>query len=196
MSSKLSCLSFRFSNESVSVTFLLQCKAPYDTKWDGASQGRCPNLVRARVEKEDIPHLQSTYTYNVSVTADQTQYRYTEEYDSLADMWSTWHRGYLDADYPRLFVRFEDMLFHPEQVLDLVATQCVGLPIQKPFKYRLKPSKNHGTTAYPTNFIMAINRYGTERGRFDGYAPEDLKYAQKALDPELMGIFHYRSAPL
>jgi hypothetical protein len=35
------------------------------------------------------------------------------------------YREYLDADFPRLIVRFEDLQFHPKEMIDIVC-QCAG----------------------------------------------------------------------
>jgi hypothetical protein len=37
---------------------------------------------------------------------------------SLAHFWSEWYRLYMDADYPRIIVRFEDLLFYGEEVTE------------------------------------------------------------------------------
>jgi hypothetical protein len=47
------------------------------------------------------------------------------KYKSLAHVWSEWYREYLDADFPRLIVRFEDLIFHAPAVLEQIR-ECVG----------------------------------------------------------------------
>ena len=46
------------------------------------------------------------------------------------------YKEYLDADYPRLIVRFEDLQFHAKEMVDLVC-QCAGAK-----------AKNNGEFAY------------------------------------------------
>lgn len=46
-------------------------------------------------------------------------------YDSLAHYWTAWYKDYLDADYPRLIVRFEDLQFHAKEMITLVC-ECAG----------------------------------------------------------------------
>ena len=47
------------------------------------------------------------------------------EFDSMAHYWTTWYKEYLEADYPRLIVRFEDLQFHAKEMISLVC-ECAG----------------------------------------------------------------------
>lgn len=111
-------------------------------------------------------------------------------YESLADMWSTWYGAYLDADFPRLMIRFEDTLFHAERVMEII-TDCVGgRPGEQPsppFRYHLGKSKRGPSSDFPT----ALGKYGREAGRYDGMTADDRKYALSALDEKLMRTFRY-----
>uniref|UniRef100_A0A7S3P9B3 Sulfotransferase n=1 Tax=Amphora coffeiformis TaxID=265554 RepID=A0A7S3P9B3_9STRA len=102
-------------------------------------------------------------------------------------MWSKWNREYFDADFPRLFVRFEDMIFNAEKVMQEVAN-CAGLSVHQPYLGMLEPSKEHGNSS---GLITAMVRYGTDVGRADGLLSEDIKYANKELDVDLMRRFQY-----
>lgn len=147
----------------------------------------CPNLVPSWKDRKyhGIEHLK---TFNVTVRAKEDDPRFTSRYDSLTDLWTKWNRQYLEADYPRLIIRFEDTLFHAEKVMKVVG-ECAGLPTAKPFRYRLAAGKDHGNS---TDFVTAMAKYGTNQGRYAGLIPKDLKHARKTLDPELMSIFHYQ----
>ena len=112
---------------------------------------------------------------------------YRESYDSLAGMWSRWNREYFDADFPRLFVRFEDIIYNAEQVMQSVA-QCAGLSVHHPYRAMLKPSKDHGSSS---SLLSAMIQYGTTEGRLDGMFTEDVTFSRKSLDNELMQLFHY-----
>lgn len=46
-------------------------------------------------------------------------------FPSLAHYWTEWYKQYLNADYPRLIVRFEDLQFHAKEMIDIVC-QCAG----------------------------------------------------------------------
>jgi hypothetical protein len=111
--------------------------------------------------------------------------------------WNDWNLQYADAKWPRLMVRFEDLVFFPKQVTRTVC-ECAGGELNKePFHYVTESAK-HGTSAHGklsvrTTYVDALVKYGTERGRYDGYEPGDLRYAARHLDRELMRLFHYKS---
>lgn len=147
-------------------------------------RGHCPNLVPSASEKQVRPRLRKATTFALSAKYGT---EYQQDYKSLAAMWSTWNRDYFDADFPRLFVRFEDIIFNAEKVMHVVAA-CAGLSVNSPYRAMLEPSKDHGGSS---SLLSAMIHYGTSAGRFDGMLPEDLEYAQVALDKELMQRFHY-----
>ena len=148
-------------------------------------RSHCPNLVPTAREKKTRPKLRYASTFRVNAHFGG---EYREEYESLATMWSRWNREYFDADFPRLFVRFEDFLFNAEKVVQDVA-ECAGLSIHRPYLSTLEPSKPHGNSS---GLIMAMVRYGTDAGRADGLMSEDIAYANKELDADLMRRFRYR----
>jgi hypothetical protein len=84
-------------------------------------------------------------------------------------------------------IRFEDILFHAEEVMKLIM-ECIGAPMDQSFRYFLNASKPHG---YPADFVTALAKYGREVGREGGLSPEDVSYLRTALDPELLEAFHY-----
>ena len=49
---------------------------------------------------------------------------------SLARLWGAWHAEYLDAETPRLLVRYEDLLFRPQETVAEVCG-CVGGRVAK-----------------------------------------------------------------
>ena len=91
-------------------------------------------------------------------------------------------------------IRFEDILFHVPEVLKAIF-ECLGIQRGEgiPFRYHTERAKNHGGK---TDFVDAIIKYGTSDGRTDGYESRDLNYAKKALDSELMNLFHYNHPPI
>jgi hypothetical protein len=199
--------------------FSLQCKANYDAEWMRAPHRHCPNLVP--IDKDWETRLRSRAsgttmfdTYAVDVKIHQTGLQYTDHYASLADMWTEWHRQYLNADFPRLLIRFEDFLFHREHVMAKIH-ECAGIhssndnngsgrrpgdgeddsnSIKLPpvVKYRLSEGKSHGRSS---DLLTALTKYGASKGRYAGMATDDLQYAAKALDPQLLQLFHYPPVP-
>jgi len=141
--------------------------------------GHCPNLVdpSGSTYKVKIPYWRSTIT---------------DEWDSLADMWSDWNLQYVNADFPRLIVRFEDLLFNAEYVMKKIK-ECAGIPENgKPYEYLTEEAKDGGNTG---NFISSVIKYGTELGRYSCLTEQDTAYLKSALDSNLMDKFHYLPVP-
>lgn len=115
----------------------------------------------------------------------------------MADMWSEWNLKYWNADFPRLLVRFEDLLFHTEAVVRNIR-KCLngyskpsGSP--PPFQYVLEAAKDHGFSA---DYVTAMQRYGTRLYRHKGMTRADKIYANQALSEVLMKTFHYPPVPV
>ena len=147
-------------------------------------RNHCPNLLPTTREKKARPKLRNAKTFTVNAHFGE---KYHQDYESLATMWSEWNREYFDADFPRLFVRFEDTIFNAEKVMNIIA-DCAGLSVHQPYLGRLEPSKDHGNSS---GLISAMVRYGTDAGRADGLLPNEITYANKQLDAELIRQFHY-----
>jgi len=187
------------------------CKNPYDVRLYRPTE--CPRLVFGSDDENDTGTNSSTgWRYNnVTVNGEQSYYRHADQYKSLADMWSEWNRQYLEADFPRLVVRFEDTLYHAEAVFDKIR-ECIGMTstssqqqqLQQPQKYATPPSSfryyfapaKEVDRAESTDFASAMIRYATEEGRYGGMTKQDLAYAYRALDSELMNLFRYKYAPV
>lgn len=152
-------------------------------------RGHCPNLVPSAAERKARPRMRHAPSFPVSATFGE---KYTQDYESLASMWSKWNREYFEADFPRLFVRFEDVIFNAEQVMSSVA-DCAGLLVRQPYSVMIKPSKGHGNSS---GLLSAMIKYGTDAGRSNGLLSEDLEYSEKVLDKELMALFHYERPKL
>ena len=46
-------------------------------------------------------------------------------YTSIVDMWREWNQAYVDVDFPRLMVRYEDLLFNSQETTREVC-ECAG----------------------------------------------------------------------
>jgi len=149
---------------------------------------RCPNLVPTEADRLAGVVKNSSSTFQVHVSHRQTYLQKQDYYDSLADFWTEWYNMYRKADFPRLIVRFEDTLFHAETVMEKIG-ECVGHSMKKPHRYFLEAAKESGKSR---DLVNALSKYGSSRGRLSGLARSDFDYAQKALDPEMMSILHYR----
>lgn len=165
------------------------CKSSYKAVWQNGRNGHCPNLVPSSDEKR-LPRYQNLTTF--PVTVQHLPPEIPEKYASLADMWSEWNQAYVELKFPHLMIRFEDTLFHAEKVMAVIL-ECIGRPMKTEFKYHLERSKNLRSSA---DFVTALAKYGTAKGRDNGLAKEDRVYAQTALNPDLMRRFHYKQVSL
>ena len=94
-----------------------------------------------------------------------------------------------------MLVRFEDLIFHTEEVITTVC-ECAGGRRSSPTKFRYvvdsakKGKGSHGKDR--TGFVDALVRYGTVAKRYAGYeSNEDLSFIQKNVDPTLMRLMQY-----
>lgn len=162
-----------------------QCKEPYATHWKH-SKRHCPNLVPDDLDRKGYGELKNASEIPVHVIFDKNQVFY---WRSLVHLWANWYHYYLRmATYPRLLVRFEDMLLHAPAILKKVA-ECAGTTVPEQFTFQTASSKSHGSG---TTFLKAITKTGNEPIRVEGMTKEDLEYAKQQLDPELMRLFQYR----
>ncbi len=119
-------------------------------------------------------------------------------YDSLVDLWNQWYTNYLNitSDFPRLMIRYEDILLYPTEVIT-AACQCGGGTVINTndadnrishFEQSAKPFhfKNG------TGLVKAMARYLKEDNRTDTMTEDDLNYAKEAFSSELMDLFHYK----
>jgi len=162
------------------------CESPYTMEWN-KSATHCPNLIddESGIEPKSVP-------VKVRWSKD-----YTRRWPSMSDLWSSWYREYLDhPDMPRLMIRFEDLLFHTEAVLEQVR-DCVGAEWRhSAFQYQAAPAKTHPYFAKykpPSSLVSAMIKYGWDnRERRVGSMTEaDLEFANRTIDSKLQELFHY-----
>jgi hypothetical protein len=58
-----------------------------------------------------------------------------------------------DHDYPRLIVRFEDMLLYAPYVIEKIAS-CVGTTVSTNFRYQTGEAKSHGTFVVSVGAVL------------------------------------------
>jgi hypothetical protein len=167
------------------------CHMPYAAKWKHHAH-RCPNLVPTADDwhrwKHDIAtQHKNASSFEVKIIFDKEDIVF---WDSLVHLWSDWYLQYLHADYPRLIIRFEDMLFDAPLVISEVYQCLTGeeYPNDPPFRFQTKAAKSHGSG---TDYIKAIIKTGDVEKRLHQLTPQDLYYTRDHLDPELMRLFRY-----
>jgi hypothetical protein len=155
-------------------------------KWF-TSKNHCPNIVATEAEKT----LMEPFGKEQSVPV-VMWYRAKKPFESMAHVWNDWYAAYYNVkDYSRLIVRYEDLLFHSEAVLNQVCS-CAGgkMRFDDSVVYRREAKKGKGHKS-DSSFVNALIRYGSEITRISGFLPADLKYTQKHLRSDLMDALHY-----
>lgn len=155
-------------------------------------QAMCRNKYVARFPQGDhCPYLVSKKSPQ---KGNEVTVRYDPEimytFDSLPDFWQTYNEQYYNAKYPRLIVRFEDIIYHPKEVTKQVC-ECAGGKLKKgPFQYDTDGVKKvYSSNA--TDWIGAVIKYSTLDNRLKGFQKEDLVHAKKFIDPKLLKAFQY-----
>ena len=148
----------------------------------------CPNLVPTAQDYKRLGGNESfpNGTVPVKVIFSKEQIFH---WDSLIHLYNDYYRQYLHntPPYPRLVVRFEDMLLMPQILLKHIA-ECVGVEPTDHFKYQTGSAKGHGSHA---NFLKAILKTADAERRVEGLTKDDILFAQEHLDAELMKAFRY-----
>ncbi len=175
------------------------CRHPYEARWRHMV-AHCPNLVPNEYDKRRKPG-EGTMGIKVKFATkhigdeplpDKTNKTFIH-YDSLVELWNEWYGEWRDVDFPRLMVRFEDLLFHAEETISKICT-CQGGTMMKHFRYVEDSAKGQGGPhAGSAGFLASLVTYGNKTLRMDGILTDarDLKYAREKLDKELMSTFGY-----
>ncbi|GKY97749.1 hypothetical protein MPSEU_000733100 [Mayamaea pseudoterrestris] len=159
------------------------CNSPYEARWKHG-EGHCPNLVPNKYDLNHFPALRGRQSVPVKVrfSGNLTMY-----WDSLVALYNEWYRDYYDAAFPRLIVRFEDLLFAPEELLQAIA-DCVGADLAPSIHFNTESAKEHGSQ---TNLVGAIIKIGTGQGRFKNMTEDDLMYIDEEMNEQLRIDFEY-----
>ena len=122
--------------------------------------------------------------------------QFNREYKSLLHLWNDYYLDYKNVDIPFLLVRFEDLVFHAEEVTTKVCECAGGKMSRKTFQYVVASAKKgiaaHGEVSERTGYVDALVRYGTLAKRYKGWeSAEDLKYVKENIDPSIMKMMQY-----
>eukprot|EP01083_Nonionella_stella_P018805 52291_1 len=89
---------------------------------------------------------------------------------------------------PALVVRYEDVLFHPDQVVNRIC-QCVKGYRADTTLIKETASKPHGKSR---NRNEALIVYSNERHRYENYGQHDLEFIQQHVNTTIMDVFGYK----
>lgn len=187
------------------------CRHPYTMEWvyteqdavDGTKQ-HCPNLVPNEVDIALDPSIAESDSIPVTITYAKFQ----RTHESMLHHWNDYYNEYYhqrnrmatkqynNTMFPRLIVRYEDIIFHPKEVTK-TACHCAGGEMihanDNDFVYMVDSAKKgiaHGTEK--TGYIDAIIKYGSNKHRWEGMTIEDLLYFKQHADAQLMDLFQYK----
>mmetsp|Transcript_15636 Transcript_15636/g.31761 ORF Transcript_15636/g.31761 Transcript_15636/m.31761 type:complete len:451 (-) Transcript_15636:1303-2655(-) len=176
------------------------CRHPYSARF--RHRHLCPNLVPDEKDKGKRP---GDKTINVIVRFATKHYgsdplpgptnKTFVDYDTILDFWSIWYKQYLDADFPRLMIRFEDLLFHAEETITEVC-ECGGGTMNSVFRYVEDSAKGQkGPHAGSAGFLASLITYGNRTLRMNETLTThaDVEYFRTHVDQDLMNIFSYSS---
>jgi len=163
------------------------CKTPYEAKWPHTAR-HCPNFVPTQQDRVTLrKKLEGTNgTFPVDVTFTFAG-NLSAHWDSLAHFYNDWYQQYIRADFPRLIVRYEDMLLYGPKILGKIA-ECVGSTTPSEFSYLLDRAKKHGSRS---GFVDAVFKSGNSALRLKGLTTEDLAYTRTHIDADLLRLMHY-----
>ncbi len=204
------------------------CRNPYTATWNGMHDNgaTCPMLKARGTEgegeqteggKNDVVGGEGGGYVPVDV-----KYGYgTSRHRSLLHLWNDWYGEYFygnerngtaaasDADegdvrppFPRLMIRFEDVIFYPYEVTKSVC-ECAGgvlghrkddrdVPDDGTFHYVVRSAKTgpaHGPASQRNGLMDSWAKYSVNPR--DEYSEEDARIALDILDPLLLKTFGY-----
>jgi len=154
------------------------CRKSYTTNWFHTKHN-CPNLIkngqpnpaRVRYSPENITH-----------------------HETLLGVWNDYYNGYVHAEFPKLLIRYEDLIFHQEYVVGQVC-KCIGGTMSSDDFTPVKESAKGNQPAHVggSDLVQSVMRYGDAKKRAEGFSDVDREYAEKAVDKDLVKMFGYKS---
>jgi len=170
------------------------CRHPYEARW-AHNKRHCPNLVP--LTKMDKLGANGGNAVPVKVIYQKAEagLHYSKangtHHESLAGLWNDWYSQWVDATFPRLIIRFEDLLYHAEEVVGQVC-RCGGGVMGDKFIYT-EASAKEGQVIHKggNGLVKSLLSYGNKTNRVAVYEDPDLEYAEKNLNRDMMEMFHY-----
>ncbi len=181
-------------------------------------EGHCPNLVPSHVEHEwfykgrfevaryfhyDIPKvrnvmLKANFTLDMKTIPLNVRYRNeVARHESLVHFWEAWYHEYYQAEFPRLIIRLEDLVFHPYKTLQSIC-DCVegNMTSEKEFTLLAESVKNYSDPAHSktrkTDLLSSFFLH-LRSNRTSGMTLEDVVFSKNFLaDSRVRQFFGYQ----
>jgi hypothetical protein len=167
------------------------CRHAYAMNWS-RNEGHCPNLI---ANEQDVL-LDESLALGDAIPVSIEYAEFTKTHTTMMDHYSDFYGDYVKATFPRVIVRFEDLIFFPKQVVSKIC-KCAGGELEDgPFTYIVESAKKgsaHGKRSQRTGYVDAIIKYGRRQARWLNMTAHDLEYTKRNLDPNIMTTFHYLS---
>ena len=157
------------------------CRHPYAAVWKRSSN--CPNLVP---QAHSNKLVESSSGVNVKVKYADKERKYT----SLAHLWNEWYANWIDVNFPRVIIRYEDLILHPETVLGKICT-CAGGLMNDKFTFVGESAKKGGAHAGSSGLVKALVTYTSSTMRLQPFKGPDIEYALSNIRTDIMDDFHY-----
>jgi len=154
------------------------CKNPYAARWKHAHV--CPHL---HIDGEWNP---VSVKYGAGVV----------NYTSLVHLWTDWYQEYLQASYPRIFVRMEDLIYFREATVQHIC-ECAGGKMTEIF-FNVEDSAKADSPGHDVSmgWKAAWTKYAKPLPNYAGFVPEDGTAAMEVLQGmPLLEMFGYQMPP-
>jgi hypothetical protein len=103
-------------------------------------------------------------------------------------MWSEYYRQYVSADYPRIMIRYEDMILYGKELVEVIS-QCSGSPLLADvvaiFAQEARSHHRGGS------LIRAARKLAGWNPLLASVRGADRDYMRAVLDPALLRLFGY-----
>ena len=167
------------------------CRHSYAANWFHTEE-HCPNLVPITPEeKAHFGENALSVTVNISYSSENITH-----HQSMVDLWNKYYGDWIDAEFPRIIVRFEDLIYNAEKVVGEVCTCAGGLMRGDEFKYTTDSAKKGKVHSGSSGFLTALSKYSNATLRLESFQLPDLEYSRRTLRPDIMETFQYSMPPL
>ncbi len=190
------------------------CRNPYGAKWLPSSYS-CLNLDEEYDKFNSNSHHGKTNNIRLRKRSSMSRMKFavpekkkirnkggvtvdyqggkTMKYASLVDMWNNYYNDYLNATFPRLIVRYEDVLLHSNEIIPEIC-ECIGGTIhnnEKGINLIRESAKDEGIFGKTSNLVDSLIRYGDVELRTAHLSHGDMLFAKDHVNMDLMKQFHY-----
>ncbi len=114
-------------------------------------------------------------------------------YSNLMDMWNTYYKHYLNANFPHLIVRYEDILLYPNEIVTQIC-DCVGGTIhnnERGIHLDQHSAKDENIFGKSGNLMESLQRYGNVKLRTEHLSEGDMISTEEYIDKNIMNLFQY-----